>query len=598
MKLSRLYSNQSDVFGGIEFGDGVNVILAEIRVPANRDLDTHNLGKTTVGELLDFCLLKGKSNRFFLFKHEVIFHHYTFYLELELGDGTFLNIARPVHPGTKVDIKRSAGRVADASELSIGEWDHVGVPLERAKLMLDGILGFDVLRPWGFRKLVGYLIRSQRDYLDVFRLDKFSGKHQDWKPFVAHLLGMTAETVIDLYKKREEVENAKSRLATLAREWGADDSDPSVLDGLISVKRREVEEKSKSLDSFNFGAEDHRATAEVVEYIESNIAALNESRYRLAQLIVRLNESMENENIVFRTEESEKLFNEAGIIFGDQLKRDYRQLVAFNRAITQERRDALGEQLVEARAQTAAIDEELRTLNVERARSLEYLRESESLTKYKDLSRDLTVLRSELSRLESQRAAAARLIDIRREVRIAEEGYGRIQNQVEAELIDISQDDSSHFGILRRYFTEIIYDVLGQNAILAIKVNGRGGLDFIAEFVGDSGAATSGDRGTTYRKLLCIAFDLALLRSYIDVPFARFVYHDGAIEQLEPRKRRKLIAVFRQYAEYGIQPIFSALDSDLPEPADSSSSAISSEEIILILHDEGEDGRLFRRSSW
>ena len=38
------------------------VVLAEIRVPENRQLDTHNLGKSTVGELIDFCLLKGRDN--------------------------------------------------------------------------------------------------------------------------------------------------------------------------------------------------------------------------------------------------------------------------------------------------------------------------------------------------------------------------------------------------------------------------------------------------------------------------------------------------------------------------------------------------------
>ncbi|WP_170986817.1 DUF2326 domain-containing protein [Nocardia farcinica] len=556
------------------------------------------MGKTTVGELLDFCLMKGKSNSFFLFKHEATFYDYTFYLEARLGDGTFLNIARPVSPGTKVDLKRSAVPIVDATALTVDEWDHVGLPLDRAKLMLDGILGFDALRPWGFRKLVGYLIRSQRDYLDVFQLSKFSGKHKDWKPFVAHLLGMTAATVIDLYEKRDEVDQAKARLATLTQEWGGDDVDPSVLDGLISVKRREVEEKATSLDSFNFGAEDHRVTAEVVERIESKISALNEERYRIAQLIVRLSESIENESVVFRTDESEKLFNEAGIVFGDQLKRDYQQLIAFNSAITQERRDALQAQLSDAQLRTTAIDNELQALNLARARSLEYLRQSESLAKYKEISRDLTALQAELNQLESRRAAAARLIDLRREVRASEEEYGRVQNAAEAELVEISQDDTSHFGVLRRYFTEIIHDVLGQNAILAIRINSKGGLDFVAEFVGESGTATSGDRGTSYRKLLCIAFDLAVLRSYVDVPFARFVYHDGALEQLEPRKRSKLIAVFRQYAEYGIQPIVSALDSDLPEPVNATPSAVSSKEVVLVLHDEGEDGRLFRMPSW
>ncbi|WP_407676875.1 DUF2326 domain-containing protein [Phytohabitans aurantiacus] len=116
--------------------------------------------------------------------------------------------------------------------------------------------------------------------------------------------------------------------------------------------------------------------------------------------------------------------------------------------------------------------------------------------------------------------------------------------------------------------------------------------------MGNSGIATSGDRGTTYRKLLCIAFDLAMLRTYIDVPFPRFVYHDGALEQLEPRKREKLIVVLRRYADLGLQPIISLLDSDLPAPLDSNSLTLHSRDVVLQLHDEGEQGRLFKMPTW
>jgi uncharacterized protein YydD (DUF2326 family) len=69
MKLSRLYSDKPDLFWPIDFSAGLSVIMAEIRVPENRKKDTHNLGKTTVGQLLDFGMLLGKDNGFFLFKH-------------------------------------------------------------------------------------------------------------------------------------------------------------------------------------------------------------------------------------------------------------------------------------------------------------------------------------------------------------------------------------------------------------------------------------------------------------------------------------------------------------------------------------------------
>lgn len=582
----------------IQFNDGLSVILAEIRVPSNRNLDTHNLGKTTVGELIDFCLLKGKSSSFFLFKHDLRFSEFTFYLEVKLLDGTYLTVARPVNPGSRADLVRSEHSIEDATQLTLKEWDHVNLPFDKAKLILDGILGFQALRPWPFRKLVGYLIRSQGDYLDVFQLDKFSGKHQDWKPFVAHLLGMEAKPVIELYDKREQLSEATSHLNTLIQEWGGEDADPSVLDGLISVKRRDVEAKGHTLDSFDFGKEDNRVTAEVVENIEARLSARNEENYKNFQLITRLSESLEEEKIVFRTEDAESLFREAGIAFEGQIKRKYAQLLTFNRAITKERREALLSQLQDARDRASEIEKELTTLNAERAISLEFLRHSESLAKYKQVTREFTSLQSDLNTLEAKRMAAARLIDLRREQRSLTEEFGHLQTSVERQIEQISKNDNSHFGLLRMYFTEIIHDVLGQNAIIAIRMNSQGGLDFTAEFVGESGTATSGDKGTSYKKLLCIAFDLAMLRAHLGEPFARFVYHDGALEQLEPRKRQNLIAVFRQYADLGIQPIISVLDSDIPQQIGSSENAISTDEIVLTLHDEGDSGRLFKMAPW
>lgn len=598
LRLSKLYSNKPDVFVPISFTSGFSVVLAEIRVPANRDLDTHNLGKTTVGELLDYCLLKGKNSSFFLFKHQVRFAEFTFYLEIELTDGSYLTIARPVDPGTRVDLLRSDGHVVAIEDVPLERWDHTDLAFEKARTIVDGILGFEALKPWNYRKLVGYLIRSQSDYLDVFQLGKFSGKHQDWKPFVAHLLGLQAETVIALYDKREELNEASTHLSLLVREWGGQEADASVLDGLISVKRRDIDARSTVLDSFNFGPEDQRVTAEVVETLEAGISIRNEESYHLAQLVQRLEASLEDEKIIFRTQDAEALFREAGAAFTGELKRDYDQLIAFNRAITKERREALQEQLVDTRERAKQVSVELRGLNADRARALEFLRESESLLKYKQISRELSNLQADLITLEARREAAARLIELRREQRVLSEDFGHLQTAVEREITEVSQDEESHFGRLRRYFSDIVFEVLGQNAILAFRMNAAGGIDFTAEFVGESGTATSGDKGTSYKKLLCIAFDLAMLRAHLSGPFPRFVYHDGAFEQLEPRKRQNLIGVFRQYATYGIQPVISALDSDLPEPVGVTPPTIAEDEIILIMHDEGDDGRLFKMSAW
>ena len=61
MKLSKLYSNKPNLFETIFFSSGLNVIQGEIRLPENKRKDTHNLGKSILGKLLDFCFLSKKN---------------------------------------------------------------------------------------------------------------------------------------------------------------------------------------------------------------------------------------------------------------------------------------------------------------------------------------------------------------------------------------------------------------------------------------------------------------------------------------------------------------------------------------------------------
>ena len=128
-------------------------------------------------------------------------------------------------------------------------------------------------------------------------------------------------------------------------------------------------------------------------------------------------------------------------------------------------------------------------------------------------------------------------------------------------------------------------------------VNQAGHLDYRAELLDDAGIATSADRGFSYKKLLCIAFDLALLRAHLDDAFPRFAFHDGVFESLDDRKKEALLTVIQRYTTLGIQSIVTLIDSDMPPrlPAD---PVFGESEIVVLLHDEGDNGRLFKMKPW
>lgn len=98
--------------------------------------------------------------------------------------------------------------------------------------------------------------------------------------------------------------------------------------------------------------------------------------------------------------------------------------------------------------------------------------------------------------------------------------------------------------------------------------------------------------------LLCVAFDLAVVRAHLNGAFPRFVFHDGIFELLDPRPRMNLLDSVRASAELGIQSIVTVMDFDLPLKDDGSGHDLSEDDVILRLHDDGDKGRLFHFERW
>ncbi|WP_228297588.1 DUF2326 domain-containing protein [Raoultella ornithinolytica] len=571
--------------------------MAEIRLPENRSKDTHNLGKTTLGRLLDFGFLAKRDPKFFLFKHSDLFKEFIFFLEIELEDASFVTIRRSVKEATKISFKRHQAGHQDLSGLALTEWDHVNMPFERARELLDGVLDWRAIKPWAYRKGLGYLLRSQDDFRDVFHLRKFAAAHSDWKPFLAHVLGFDAQLIVEHYEKEEQLSKKQAIAQTIKNELGGSIEDISKIEGILLLKQKEAEKKQTLLDAFDFRTQDKDSTKQLVDDIDVKIASLNAERYSYNQTKKKIISSLEEDQILFNPDEAQRLFEEAGVLFKGQIKKDFQQLIDFNLAITDERRGYLQEEREEVEIELKRINAELNLLGKKRSEMLSFLSETDIFGKYKQVSDEMVILRADITSLERQRGFLHRLQELRKEIRALTEERGNLQAQIEANVEKQNSDQDSLFSAIRVFFNEIVEEVIDRKALLSVSPNQLGHLEFKAEILDESGNATSADLGHTYRKLLCIAFDLAVLRAHLDEKYPRFVYHDGVFESLDDRKKENLLAIIRRYAELGLQPIITLIDSDLPVRA-ADQPVFSSDEIVITLHDEGEKGRIFKMRAW
>ena len=592
--IIRLYCNQKE-FEDIVFHSGLNVVLGEIHLESDRNKDTHNLGKSTLCQLLDFCLLKKTSSKdCFLLKHEDLFHSYVFYLELQLADGRYLTIRRDVAHPSKIWLYITSDRGVDARYLGNEDWVHRRLPFERAKTLVDGLLGYESLQPWSYRKIFGYLFRSQLGFSDVFRPSNSRGKDRDWKPFLLHVMGFDSDPFIRRYDLEVEIEGLKGQERQLISQLPDGIEDSGELDAFLAIKQREIDGQQAFLDAFRLEPHDQEAVKELVEDIDARIGELNDRRYDLRYSIAQIEKSLEKEKLLFSTTEAKKLFEEAGILFEGQIEHSFDQLLAFNADITEERRSYLVEDLSEARTKLKQIEEELNQLDIRRSKLLDQLSSRDVISKYKAGANDLVQRKTELETIKQRRERIRELQKIRQDIASRKTDLVECDAEIRVVIDKVSDAEGTGlFSCLRSEFDDIVYKVINHHGMLSVGVNTEGHAEFKAEISDKRGMSTNQDEGVTYKKLLCVAFDLALLLAHESKGFPDFVYHDDIFGGLDDRKKENLRDVMRSCANKGIQQVVTVIDSELP-----ASDFFYEEEIMLRLHDDGDDGRLFKIPEW
>ncbi|MCD0458617.1 DUF2326 domain-containing protein [Roseiconus lacunae] len=597
MRLSRLYCNRPSLFGPINFRPGLNVVLGEIRLPANDQRSTHNLGKTTLAKVIDFCLCLKRNKNFFLFKHGQ-FLPFVFYIELETLSGGYVTVRRSVETASKIDIITHDLPNQDFTNDESAAWDHTEVPFDRGKQILDGILGLSAIKPWDFRLPVGYALRTQNDFQDVFQLAKFKGKHKDWKPYVSHILGFDSELVTANYLAAEQIEELGKKIATLKTELGAAEIDLDQIRGLIDIKQREVSKLGDAIKEFDFAFQDSEVNRDLVEQLDQTISQLNGQRYVLSRTQKRIMDSLGAERVTFRTEVAKKLYEEAGIVFPGQLAKQFDDLIRFNKEISEERIVYLQQELANINQELSTVATKLATLNEQRQAQLRFLGDSESISKYRKMNAQMVEMQSELESLRRQSEALKGIRTREKHLRDLERNREDLVEKLEADIESKGSEKESRYSNIRSRLAALSQRFIGHKALVATRINKEKNIEFHAEYLDPANQPTSEDEGKSYKQVLCAAYDLAVASQLLSEEFVRFLYHDGLLEGLDNRIKLNILETLREFGDLGVQQILTVIDSDLPTLPDGTKFMFDPEEVILHLHDEGPQGRLFRFEAW
>ncbi|TBX45712.1 DUF2326 domain-containing protein [Bacillus thuringiensis] len=594
MKISKIYSSDRK-FRELDFNDKLNIIMGKVINKENLESDSHNLGKSTLISLIDFMFLKELKKGNFLKDHLDKFKNYTFFMELKKSEDNYITIKRSIKSNTKISFKfHSKGKQDFRYETN---WDYKDLPLttedksRNPKELLNRYWEFSEILPYNYRQYLNYFLRTQYDYDEVFKLTKFRGKDSTWKPAIADLFGLNGSLLKEKYLLESNITSEQKALADLENKLNLNLNELDQIQSLLDINNIKKEQLETKIDNFDFYLKERDLNRELIEEIETKIAYLNSKEYKISYEIEKTVESIEN-SVPFDIDKVYDLFKEIEILFPNDLKKDYDALIKFNNDITEERNQFLQQNLIELKEKLIRVNEELINENERRNEILSVLKEKDSFAKFKKYQMKLVELENDISNLLSKIDNYDVLIEIDKAIKKKSSKLKGLVEKIENDL----KNSNELFKAIKKDFSQLVLDILGETAILFYEINGANNVDFKVNIVGmDEAQLTSKSDGYSYRKMLCVCFDLAVLMNYPTNKFYQFVYHDGSMESMSDTKKIKYINKVRDLCSTkNIQYIFTALEDDIPRDSNGQLFNINDDEIIITLDDrENDEGRLF-----
>lgn len=521
--IHRIAANRPS-FRAVEFGAGLNVVLAD-RTEAATDKDTRNgLGKSTLIDIIDFCL--GARVR----KGEGLvidaLAGWEFTLEFSVGRERFA-VTRTVDRPTKFKVVCHGPTAATPSATLFG--DGLCNQAEWHGLLGKRMFSFDSDESpdYGpsYRNLLSYFVRrGGAAYLDPFH---HHARQHPWnrQVNVAYLLGLHWKTASQQQELKDKEKSVKQleQAADAANELegsttiGAMEATRVLLKDRLAAERTALNDFKVHPQYASIQQEADRLTAETHELADENV--------KDQMMLRRYRESVDDKEKP-PTVPVTRLYEEVGVVFSDAVRRKLAETKRFREQIIANRREFLATEIKRLEEQVAAREREIKALSDERAEHLDILKTHGALEEMTRLQERVVGIREELERVTTAIDHRKTLEAKKREIKMQRGDLGQVAQRAHEERRAVWSRAIALFN----ENSQTLYEAPGE---LIIDVGDNG-------FSYDVEIDKSGSDGVDKMKIFC--FDLMLLQSRPEHEGIDFLIHDSTIfDGVDSRQRARAL---------------------------------------------------------
>ena len=580
--LNSIKSNHPS-FKHVVFHDGYNIILADRQHRADEDdhKKTRNgAGKSTLIEIIHFCL-GARVEKNSLFKYKEL-EGWSFILNFSIGDLDF-EIERGVDAPNKIIIHQLSPKLGWETKNEKDSHLRYISPMaynEELQELFFGISKSDFDHSPSFRELISYYVRRNIDgYRDAFEFWKSQPAHSR-QSCNAYFLNLNIEFASRFKKLKEEAKEIDDyRKAVASGVIGTFSLDIGKLETEVINRKADAEHMRKQLDSFRVHPQYDEITSEANALTEQ-IHQISNTLVLRQQFLSRYEQNIKEEIADVSTNELQRIYEEAGIVFTSNVKVRLCEAVDFHKALLTNRREYLQNEIAKLRGEIARLRKEIESLTKVRAISLQILETHGALEEYTKLQEKYSKLMQLYEDAKKRREAALQIEERKSKIKIETQELLLLTRHDYAERISTRERAVSLF----RENTEVLYQEPG---VLTIEIKDTG-YDFGVEI------KNAKSQGVNYMKVFCydmLVAELGALRSQ----HPDFWIHDSTIfDGVDERQiALALNLAKRKCEEIGFQYICLMNSDTIPfMEFDEQFKAAFKDSVVLRLDDSTDTGGL------
>lgn len=505
--IYRIYASDPR-FKTVEFQSGLNIILADKKSESDKKDSRNGLGKTTLINIIHFCL--GADSNKKILPLETI-KDWVFYIELDLL-GERITAARSIENHGIIKVQGNLSKLPFAPEKDKEHGFEFYKAADWKKLLGISLFGLSSISRTkyapSFRNLISYFVRSGVDaYSTPFSY--FRGQPA-WNSQVhnAFLLGLNWDHAADV----QEIKDRNKAVTSL---------NAAVKTGIVSSKGEleaervrlqiEFDREKSALSEFKVHPQ-YQQIQEQANILTRSIHDASNKNLMLRRKLERYQESVHSEQAP-DSSAVEILYKEAGLTFGDTVKKTLAEAKRFHNEIVQNRKHFLQAEIEELKNQISENDQIVKSETTKRAELMSVLSTHGALEEF-------TVLQERL--LEKK----AKLEEIRQRISDIQEMSTR-KKEIKAEKIELEtklqrdyEQSRSEWEKAVAGFNENSQALYNESGNLIINVSDNG-------YSFDVEIPRSSSEGVGKMKIFC--YDLMLVNLFAKRGLINFLVHDSTI---------------------------------------------------------------------